>query len=334
VLKTVIAQDATGEQSMRAWATPEARMALQRIRGSCGVEGWTVSWRGRGWSGTLDEYLALLRAARHIGEEAGMLVVPSAKYHLPTPDEPQWKTQEYEYTTRKLLEVYTAGRLSTHPMPIEKDFSPTLAGSKLAGERTQIIQWLHAVPRLIRKVAGGRVRVGLKLFNALFDNEFQLQMLQTVTDAGLDRADFVIYANRLFNPARVFEGHRGIAVGGPDLSDRNLRVLEEFQRRSTASGAGTDPCEICATGNICSGKMAVEYLLRGASTFQLHTFFQLPASEYRMRSGSKTAKALHLLYFDPENGLIAWLLHVAGRLGTAQATPVRLLDLVGAGNLL
>ena len=67
---------------------------------------------------------------------------------------------------------------------------------------------------------------------------------------------------------------------------------------------------ISATGNIDSGRTAVEYLIRGACSFQIHTYFQLPGGEYRMRSGSKTARALHELYFNPERGLIAWLLHL------------------------
>ncbi|HAF15211.1 MAG TPA: hypothetical protein DCK99_16240, partial [Blastocatellia bacterium] len=62
--------------------------------------------------------------------------------------------------------------------------------------------------------------------------------------------------------------------------------------------------------NIVTGRIAAEYLLRGASSFQIHTYFQLPSSEYKMRTGSKTARALHELYFHPEEGLLAWLLHL------------------------
>jgi len=51
VLKTVIAQDRTGEQTMGEWAIPETRMVVERIRGRSGLEGWTVTWKGRGWFG-------------------------------------------------------------------------------------------------------------------------------------------------------------------------------------------------------------------------------------------------------------------------------------------
>ncbi|MBA3438476.1 MAG: hypothetical protein H0T92_01215 [Pyrinomonadaceae bacterium] len=37
---------------------------------------------------------------------------------------------------------------------------------------------------------------------------------------------------------------------------------------------------------------------------------QLPADDYEMRKGSRTTRALHELNFNPERGLIAWLLHL------------------------
>jgi hypothetical protein len=218
-------------------------------------------------------------------------------------------------------------------MPIEKDFSPTLAGSDRATQKRQVLEWLATVPRLVRQGAGNpdRVRVGLKLFNALFDDEFQIEMLHQVAGAVTDRADYVVYANRLFDPDRRFEGHRGIAYGGPDLSDRNLRVLAAHRYGQVTDPGAAGAIEISATGDISSGRTAVEYLLLGCSSFQLHTYFQLPQSEYRMRRGSKIAKALHQLYFDPRTGLVPWLLHVAGRLGLGRSAPLRLRDLVGGG---
>src|SRR5438094_7463384 len=50
VLKTVIAEDASGNQSMAAWAIPETRMRVDRITAPGGREGWTVTWKGLGWS--------------------------------------------------------------------------------------------------------------------------------------------------------------------------------------------------------------------------------------------------------------------------------------------
>ena len=315
VLKTVIAQDRSGEQSMRPWAVPESRMVLERIRGQSGLEGWTVSWKGRGWWGTFEQYQSLLRTARQLALPTGMLIVPSCKFHLPAATSDQWRLEEYQFTTVGLLDAYGMDTQPDAPMPIEKDFSPTLAGSDLAADPARVLEWLRHVPRLIRESAGSRpIRVGLKIFNALADDAFQLRLLRIANLPGPDRPDFLVYANRLFDPTREFEGHRGIAVGGPDLSQRNLRVLAAYQSLRLSRVDLPLP-EISGTGDISSGRMAVEYMLRGCSSLQLHTYFQLPLSEYAMQQGSRTARALHKLYFDPTDGFIVWSLHVAARLG-------------------
>jgi hypothetical protein len=54
--------------------------------------------------------------------------------------------------------------------------------------------------------------------------------------------------------------------------------------------------------------MILEYALRGCSSVQLHTFFQLPLEEYPATDGSRTQRALHGLVFDPRDGLIAVML--------------------------
>ena len=83
VLKTVIAQDAAGAQSMAAWAIHESKMKVER-RGT----GWTVTWKGRGWDRSFDEYLALVRMGWDLTRDRQLLTVPSVKYHLPRLDEP------------------------------------------------------------------------------------------------------------------------------------------------------------------------------------------------------------------------------------------------------
>jgi hypothetical protein len=312
VLKTFIAEDAAGAQSMSDWAIHETRMVVEPITGADGRRGWTVTWKGRGWYETFDAYLKFFADALRAGRECGMIVAPSCKYHLPAPGEREWKTGEYGYTTARLLDVWQA-QGPPGPMPIEKDFSPTLAGSDRAAQVETVLRWLRAVSGLVRR--GGaprRVSVGLKLFNAVFEDSFQLEMLRAVNErcAGDERPDFLVYANRLFDPHREFDGVRGVAYGGPDLSARNLRVLARLRRLERAGQI--EPCRLplSATGNIESGRTACEYLLRGASSFQLHTYFQLPGSEFRMRRSGKIARALHELYFNPERGLIAWLLHL------------------------
>jgi hypothetical protein len=327
ILKTVIAQDSNGSQSMREWAIPETRMQTEPIRGRMGEEGWTVTWKGRGWFDTFDAYRAFFCQALSTGLESDMLVVPSVKYHLPGGQETFWKQDEYSFTTLRLLETWSAA-CGDRPMPLEKDFSPTLAGSERATQQAKIGEWLKAVPGLIHRAAPGKVRVGLKIFNTLFEDAFQLQLLDTLHDArsGEDRADFLIYANRLFAPAKEFEGKLGVAYGGPDLSDRNLAVLERFlsarpnARKEVAERV--DQLPLSATGDIHSGRVAAEYLLRGASSFQMHTIFQLPNGHFSMTTGSRTEKSLHHLLFHPQEGFIAWLLDLQRRFGWKQEISV------------
>ena len=68
-------------------------------------------------------------------------------------------------------------------MPIEKDFSPTLAGSDRAAQKHIILQWLMRVTGLIRQAASPiPIKVGLKVFNAVFDDAFQLEMLRAINE--------------------------------------------------------------------------------------------------------------------------------------------------------
>src|SRR5215212_6829058 len=312
VLKSIIAEDASGAQSMSEWAIEETRMVVERIVGQDHSEGWTVSWKGRGWYDTFDKYLEFFEEALAVATPVSVLVAPSCKYHLPRAGEGEWKIGEYEFTTRRLLDVWRR-HYPNHPMPIEKDFSPTLAGSDRAAQEEIIIQWLVRVTNLIRNAASpASIKIGLKVFNAILDDAFQLEMLRAINEkcSGDDVPDFLVYANRLFDSNREFDGVRGIAYGGPDLSTRNLAVLRDMRSLEHQGAIPVCKLPISATGNIVSGRIAAEYLLRGASSFQMHTYFQLPSGEYTMKTGGKTARALLELCFHPEEGLLAWLLHL------------------------
>jgi hypothetical protein len=279
VLKTVIAQDSAGDQSMAAWAIHETKMKVERRGG-----GWTVTWKGRGWDRPFDEYLALARAAWDFTRAGLLLTVPSVKYHLPRLHEP-FRDAEYAFTTHALAQA-----CGQTPLLLEKDFSPTLAGDPLADEKQQILRWLREVPAKIK--AHASVRLAMKLMNARFDDDFQLEMVKAAASA-----DALVVFNRLFDP------QQGVAYGGPELSDRNLRVLARL-----TPGASPGIPDLSGTGNVSSGRMIVEYALRGCSSVQLHTFFQLPLEEYPATDGSRTQRALHALMFDPRDGLIAVLL--------------------------
>jgi hypothetical protein len=285
VLKTVIAQDEGGDRTMAAWAIHESRMRVERRPGADGRPGWTVTWKGRGWDRTFEEYLALVRTAGDLTRSGALLAVPSVKYHLPRLDEP-FRDAEYRYTTGAVAAAWGPG-----DVPLEKDFSPTLAGDALADERARILRWLREVPRRIRAGAPeARLRLALKLMNARFDDDFQRQMMLAAGEA-----DALVCFNRLWDPAA------GVAYGGWDLSDRNLRVL-----RSAPSGG---PARV-GTGNVSSGRLILEYAKSGCESVQLHTFLQLPLAEYPATDGSRTQRALHALVFDPVDGLIAGMLEL------------------------
>jgi hypothetical protein len=306
VLKTVIAEDAAGERSMGAWAVHETRMKVERRRSVSDRDGWTVTWKGRGWDRAFDEYLALVRAAADCTRSGEIVAVPSVKYHLPRLGEP-FRTEEYRYTTERLSQAWGGGEL-----PLEKDFSPTLAGNELADERNQILRWLREVPGQVRAAAGSTpVRLALKLMNARFDDAFQLEMLEAAGSA-----DALVVFNRLWDP------ERGVAFGGFDLSERNLRVLEAAGVRKV------HPPPLTGTGNIGTGRLIVEYARLGCQSVQLHTFFQLPLSEYPATEGSRPQRALHALLFEPRDGLIACMLDLEAE-GLLERTDgeLRFLDL-------
>jgi hypothetical protein len=286
VLKTVIAEDPAGERSMGAWAVHETRMKVERRRSAGDREGWTVTWKGRGWDRSFDEYLALVRTAADYTRSGEIVAVPSVKYHLPRLGE-SFRTEEYRYTTERLCQAWGEEELL-----LEKDFSPTLAGNELADERNQILRWLREVPGQVHAAAASTpVRLALKLMNARFDDAFQLEMLEAAGSA-----DALVVFNRLWDPEQA------VAFGGFDLSDRNLRVLEAARRREVS----TPP--LIGTGNISSGRLILDYARLGCECVQLHTFFQLPLSEYPATDGSRPQRALHALLFEPREGLIAGML--------------------------
>lgn len=290
VLKTVIAQDEDGTQAMAGWAIHETHMAVERLAAADGRSGWTVTWKGRGWDRSLDDYLQLLAQGQRLAAECGMLVIPSVKYHLPRLGEP-FRETEYAYTTRAIAAAW-----GDTPLLLEVDFSPTLAGDPLAAEREQVLRWLREVPALVRVAAGRPVRIAMKMMNARFDDAFQLAMLDAAA-----AADTLVVFNRLF------DADRGVAYGGWDLSDRNLRVLDAYR----------GPVPLCGTGNINSGRMILEYARRGCSSVQLHTLFQVPLELYPATAGSRTERVLHALVFDPTDGLVAGMLDLeaVGHLG-------------------
>ena len=291
VLKTLIAQDAAGAQTMAAWAIHETKMKVERRVVGGADRGWTVTWKGRGWDRSFEDYLALVRAGRDLTRTGELLVLPSVKYHLPRLGVP-FAESEYGFTTAGL-----AGAWGEPPLLLEKDFSPTLAGDALAEDRAQILRWLREAPLLIRRVSPIPALVSLKLMNARFEEDFQHEMMLAAS-----AADWLVCFNRLFDV------ERGVAYGGVDLLERNLRILRGFSR------LGGDVPGLCGTGGVGSGRDVIAYAQAGCEAVQLHTFFQLPLDEYAARTGSRTQRALLQLVFHPQDGLVAelWRLEQQG----------------------
>lgn len=321
VLKTVIAEDAGGSRTMGAWATSETRMRVERRRSVSGRDGWTVTWAGRGWDGSLADYLDFARESMALGVQARVPIVPSAKFHLPSGGG-DYGVAEYQHTTRMLEDAWhQAGVPGT--LILEKDFSPTLAGDSRAADRNDVLRWLTDVPRLIQASSGQGVQLGVKVMNALFDDAFQLEMLERLTSAP-NATDspvaFIVVFNRLYDP------RESVAFGGWDLSERNLRVLDMARQARVP----IPPCS--ATGNICSGRVMIEYARRGCENGQLHTFFQLPNREYIATGGNRTARALFTLLMHPGQGLVPWLWHLneAGELPERDGQ-IHFADLVKGG---
>jgi hypothetical protein len=148
--------------------------------------------------------------------------------------------------------------------------------------------------------------------NARFDESFQLEMLEACRDA-----DALVCFNRLWDPTLR------AAYGGYDLSDRNLQVLQTTRQRPHPLPP------LVGTGNICSGRMLLDYARLGCESVELHTFFQLPLSQYAALAGTRTQRALHALLFHPQEGLVAGMLGLeAERQLERQDGELRFLDVV------
>jgi hypothetical protein len=125
---------------------------------------------------------------------------------------------------------------------------------------------------------------------------------------------------------RLWDSETRVAFGGHDLSDRNLRVLSTARRQDQFLPP------LSGTGNVCSGSMIIDYARLGCESVQLHTFFQLPLSEYPATTGTRPQRALHALVFHPTTGLIAGMLDLEenGSLERRDGE-LRFLDLQSAG---
>lgn len=310
VLKTVISQDGKGKATMDEWRVNAPKMLVEKIQSEHGEWGYTVTWKGRGWHKSFRDYLDFMEKSLTLSKERGVPVIPSCKFNLPAKLEEAFNIEEYKYTLENLLKSWQK-IYGKEPMYLEKDFSPTLAGSDLSKNQMSILRWINEVPKIIKEIIGEEnIYLGLKLMNTTFSQDFQRELLNSTLGNNDTKADYLICFNRLFDKDKVFEGKQGVAYGGYDLSHRNLNILTEFRKNEKQQNKEPRLMPISATGNIESGKMMVEYALRGCENGQIHTFFQIPSSEYAMKNGGRVSKALHELIFNPEKGLLSAMVYL------------------------
>ncbi len=293
VLKTVVAQDSMGNSTMKEWKIDRPQMRVDKIVSKSGKKGWSVSWDGRGWTGSLEEYLEFYKEAYDLGNRNNVPIAASCQFHMPEKGE-EFNEEEYRYTGEQFSKAFreTVGDL---PHILEVDFSPTLNMKVGVESKDNVLRWFKEVPRLVRRFVREDFVLGIKVFNTIHGREFQREIIRVLLN-DLERINYIVTFNRLFDEKR------GRAYGGYDLSDNNILILDSL--KSEILDSKKRGVTISGTGNICSGKMMVEYALRGATNGQCHTFFQIPIEEYRMRNGSRTRKALHHLIFHPKEGLL------------------------------
>ncbi len=294
VLKTVIAQDERGDSVQSAWMVDAPKMKVEQITAETGELGWTVSWKGRGWSGTFAEYIDFVKTAQEIGKQHNTTIVPSCQIPLfKGPENPY--ENEYVFTLESLAEVLQ----NTADPLLELDLSPTLLKDEPGITAAVVLEQMEYAIPAARRLLPPHIKLGLKLFN-LSALEEQIKLVQD--GASIWRQlDWLTIGNRLFNE------QKGISYGGYDLSNRNLAVLDAVRKEEKRLGQTILPRNVSGTGNICSGRMMVEYALRGCTTGHLHTYFQLPRRVYGHDLGSRTVSALHELIFNPQEGLIVTL---------------------------
>jgi len=283
VLKSVVGEDKDGNASMKV------------LRKRSTFARWVYDEEGNPifhWNGGLDlrslkDYLAFARKAFKIGKQNEFPLIASFLCHLPKNVDEEWRVEEWEYTTKKLVEAASV-MYGDSPVILEVDFCPFLKREKLAVDRATVLRWYREVPMLIKE-ASLNVQVVPKLLNLDFGLDFQVEMAIAAKDGG---ADGVVIANRFFRKYVVKEtGEEYFTAHG----GRELRILNQRQIREVKKSIDIP---ISATGGTYSGKHVAEYLKIGAQNVQVLT--------YVMKNGFE--KAFYNLMFNPEDGFLTLIL--------------------------
>ena len=128
-------------------------------------------------------------------------------------------------------------------------------------------------------------------------------------------------ATRKAELSALLDGVQGLSQRLTPILDRNEGTKIIFKNPGATEGLTDLPLHNdCGLGYhpvACPMVLVGVQLDNGTpESGQLHTFFQLPLSEYTATGGSRTARALHTLMLHPEEGLVVWLWHLneTGRL--------------------
>ena len=283
VLKSVVGEDRHGNASMKM------------LRKRSTFARWVYDDEGNPifhWNGGLDlrdlrEYLKFAREAFRFGRERDFPVIPSFLCHLPKSLDEEWRVEEWEYTTRMLVESASIyyGDL---PVIMEIDFCPFLKRERLAVDREVVLRWYREAPKLVKE-ASSNVQVVPKLLNLDFGLDFQMEMIRAARDGG---ADGIVIANRFFRKYTAKDTGETYftAHGGMELRLLNQRQIREAKRIADMP--------ISATGGTYSGRHIIEYLSLGAQNVQVLT--------YVMKRGFE--EAFEDLIFNPKDGFVKLIL--------------------------
>ncbi len=306
VLKTVIAEDAAGERSMGAWAIHETRMKVERRRSAAGEEGWTVTWKGRGWDRSFDDYLALVRAAADVTRSGAMVAVPSVKYHLPPLGEP-FREGEYRHTTKAL--VTRGARVAA---PGEGFLADTRR--RPAGRRTDADSPL--APRGSGQDSGRRPGCPAR---AQADER----------PASTTNSSSGCWTPPVGRRARRVQPTLVPGPGGGLRRVRPERPKPPGARSRAQPNRGIHRSLVPATSP--RGRLLLDYARSGCESVQLTPCSSFPWWSTRPLSGSRQQRALHLLYFHPIHGVIAGMLDLeaAGEIARVGGQ-LRFLDVCGS----
>jgi len=321
VLKSAVGVTPGGEVGIDAWERRAPKMVVERRISRDGRDGWTVTWKGRGWDKGFDKYVDFYRES--IRRNPAYPVIASLMVDVTNPDRAR---EQATHCLGRLADVHWESAKPGIEFLVEIDISPTL--SLLPGsDRPETFQnWVRTSVRAFRDGIAEGGRFVVKLPNPGLGPDFQAMLARITLEEGGKHLAGLVVANRLFDKDATFEGQKGVAYGGFDLSNINLETLDIL------ASEGISP-SLIGTGNICTGQMMAEYAVRGCLSGEIHTFFQLPPSAFRAKKGpgGRTWRALRELVFHPDDGLVSILL----RLGKSGALPpsgrlIRFKDLPGA----